>query len=92
MKAKDAYKISLENANLLDYVEKQISDDVESAAKCGKFATGSKVLYYDDLPSSLKEAFLDKVESAVKILGYNVEIFDRFSEGVMMRISWKKEE
>ena len=92
MKAKEAYKISLENASLIEYVEKAISYDVEQAAKSGKFATGTKVLYYDDLPEYLKDTFLDKVKTAVETLGYNVEIFERFSEGVMMRISWKKEE
>jgi len=89
MKAEEAYKISVEHANLLDHVEKEISKDVEESAKSGYFAASVEVHYFDDLPVSLYKTFAEKVVNAVEELGYKVDRAESFCDGLMMRISWK---
>ena len=86
MKATEAKKIATQNKDITDYVEKEVSADVESAAKDGKFRTKVYVDqpdWYDDY-----RGFREKAKNALIRLGYKVEQEYGHGGGFSFIISW----
>ena len=86
MKATEAKKIATQNREITDYVEKEVSADVESAAKDGYFRTEvyvTKPAWYDDY-----SGFCEKAKYALVRLGYTVEQENGHGGGFSFIISW----
>lgn len=86
MKATEAKKIATQNRDITDYVEKEVSADVESAAKDGDFRTKvyvNKPDWYDDY-----SGFREKAKDALIRLGYKVEQENGHGGGFSFIISW----
>lgn len=88
MNAKEAKKIAARNRDITDYVEKEVSGDVESSAKEGDFHTEvfvHKPDWYDSY-----DGFREKAKEALIRLGYEVKSDSGHACGFSFLISWEK--
>lgn len=87
--AKQAYNISFENENIVSYVEKEISDEVEKSAKAGNYCAIVFVNFPDHIDGIRYQDFIEKALEAIKQLGYTVTKADGTCSGCWYDIEWK---
>ena len=90
MKATEAKQLSNENLDIMEYVEKQISKDVEDEAKRGKFCALVRILFPDTIEHTQYGKFCEDAIQSIENLGYKLSgTATSFCSGLDVNITWK---